>query len=242
MWQERSEAQCQPHWTGEVDAKNSITVSGSASDVTYDIASFTDRRDYNVTAAWNHELDAQRVINYKASATANRPDSVNSDSNYYGLTVGLTQEISELMSFNVSGGLSHVSPETGSSTTGYLINAGVNRQGQYDSKAASFSVDLTPSSLGTVRENYRLNLNYSRELTPYVSFTFAANASRSKTAGGNSSSENTSYSAQPGLKWQLSEDLSLTASYRYRRNELGSVGDSATANSIQAAIQYSPKY
>ncbi|MES9899586.1 MAG: hypothetical protein ABW148_11255 [Sedimenticola sp.] len=231
-----------PHWTGEVDDKNSITVSGSASDVSYDIASFTDRRDYNITAAWNHELDAQRVINYKASATANRPDSVDADSNYYGLTVGITQEISELMSFNVSGGLSHVAPETGNSTNGYLFDAGVNRQGQYDSVGAGFVINLSPSSLGTVRENYRLNLNYSRELTPYTSFTFAANASRSKTAGDNGSSENTSYSIQPGLKWQLNEELSLNASYRYRRSELGSVGDSAVANSIQAAIQYSPKY
>ncbi|NOU22352.1 MAG: hypothetical protein HOO93_11300 [Methyloglobulus sp.] len=116
-----------------------------------------------------------------------------------------------------------------SSSFGFLADVGVNYSGENFSSGLHLSRSLNPSSQGQLQEQTSIGLNFSYRIIERLSTSFAANYQESTLVNSISSSARKNIVIQPSISWQLTPELALGGSYRYRFQ------DGSTNNSIIVA-------
>jgi hypothetical protein len=232
--------------TYRVSRRDVLSVFGNAQDVSFSNTNqLTDYRSYGGGAAYRRLVSSSDELGLSVSYSRFDPSSNNDTaSNTVNGHGSWSNTVSPQLSFAISAGGDFIWLDPPGSDNQrdfeFFLEAGV------DWKASkSDALDLTlrrsaePSGSGTVDERNTLKFGYRRDLTKSIGFDLAVNVLlQDSVDDAGRSNDHFFLSVQPKLSWQFLEDWTVSASYRYRRQELEVSGDPATSNAGFLTIQY----
>jgi hypothetical protein len=139
----------------------------------------------------------------------------------------------------------HEDPGRDSDELGYRIKFNMRYEiSDQTLTRVSLSHDTEPSGDGDQVVRNRATIGLDHKLTPLTTARFnldyADNVDILGSEGSGTADEDTSRytSVRPAVAWQLTEDWSLEAQYRFRYRLFDDDGGSATSNSVFLTLQY----
>jgi uncharacterized protein DUF481 len=240
-----------PGWAYQLTPIDQMVVRGSYRKVIYDTNQKTDYEYFGPAVDYSRQLNELSKVTATLSAWRYLPDEPGDNyTDTISTLFGYTYTPSER--FSISGGLGlaysmrHEDPGKDKDRLGYRAKFDMKYQINDQTYArASLSHDTEPSGDGNtvVRNRASVGLNY--QLTPLtttkIDVDYADNVDFFGSESSVSSNEKTSRytSVRPAVAWQLTEDWSLEAQYRFRyRLFEDSGGGDAMANEVYLTLQY----
>jgi len=239
-----------PSWVYLLSPVDQIVVRGSYREVSYDTNEKTDFQYFGPGIDYSHRLSELASVNATIGAFRFIPDE---PGNNYVDTIstlfGYSYESSERFSINGGVGLAysmrHEEEGNDSSDLGYRLKFNMKYlMSDQTSATVSLSHDTEPSGDGDQVVRNRLNLGLNHKLTPLTSLglkvEYADNVDVLGFEGDSTTDEDTSRytSVRPSIGWQLTEDWTLQAEYRFRYRLFDDDGGSASSNSVFLTLQY----
>ncbi|HEU4679783.1 MAG TPA: DUF481 domain-containing protein [Terrimicrobiaceae bacterium] len=240
-----------PGWAYQLTPIDQMVTRGSYRKVTYDSNQKTDYQYFGPAFDYSHQLNEITKVTATLSAYRYIPDEPGTNyTDTIGTLFGYAYNPSER--FSISGGLGlaysmrHQDPGTDKNELGYRLKFNMDYQISDQTLArASLSHDTEPSGDGNTVVRNRASIELDHKLTPLttakVNVDYADNVDFLGSESSVSSNEKTSRytSVRPAVAWQLTEDWSLEAQYRFRyRLFEDSGGGDATANEVYLTLQY----
>jgi opacity protein-like surface antigen len=216
----------------------------------YDTDEKTDYEYFGPAFDWRHQLNELEAVTATVGATRFIPDEPGEDyTDTISTLFGYSYQSSER--FSISGGVGvaysmrHEDPGQDSDDLGFRLKFDM----KYDlsdqtSVRASLSHDNEPSGDGDQVVRNRLVLGMNHRLTPLttarLNIDYTDNVDIIGSEGDETSDEGTSRytSVRPAVAWQLTEDWSLEAEYRFRYRLFDDDGGDAMSNSVFLTLQY----
>ena len=218
-----------PGLSYQVDERNSFSASLSVEDVSYDTVSLTEYTDNSLSLSWRYQLDETSSVSTSLQHAVYDPDDddeTNTDSVY----VGYELRASEATTYNFSVGFTEVeSPDDSEDGSNYTFDVN-HRPDERNSFALGLSNSYEASGAGIVREEDRLNLQWSHALSERAQVTLSMD--------GVSTDDRDFYSFTAGSNYEYTQEIGLSASYRYRERDEGS--ESADSSAVFFSLIYSP--
>lgn len=228
-----------------------VVVRGNYRETTYfDTDQKTDYQYFGPAIDYSHQLNELERVTVTVGATRFIPDEPGED---------YTDTISTLFGYNytsserftIGGGVGaaysmrHEDPGRDTDDVGFRLKFNMN----YDlsdetSLRASLSHDNEPSGDGDQVVRNRATIGVNHKLTPLttarLNIDYADNVDIIGSEGDETSDEGTSRytSVRPAVAWQLTEDWSLEAQYRFRYRLFDDDGGDAMSNSVFLTLQY----
>ena len=231
-----------PSWQYLLSPIDRLQVSASYLQVDYDTAEKTDYRDYGPTVTYSHDISELASITASLEYGRFEPDDeVNRREDSYGGLLGYDYHPTERFSISGAAGLTYnVTHEDGSKDQGdvtYRFLGSMNYQFNEQTKATvSLSRDTEPSGEGEQRTRNRGSATVSYQMTEMT--VFALDASYIEDQETQSNSEVSRYfSVRPSVRWNITEDLSLSGAYTFRYKSFDSNG-SAIDNGAFITLRY----
>lgn len=229
-----------PAYNYQLTQRDSVGLSFDYTERQYSEATSSDNKSYNLGGNWAHNLSERTILRANLSYTRYEARGVatETDSDIWRASVGATYNWSERTSITALLGANwqdieerilSLNQKTKSSDTGGLASVQWNHQTLLSTYNASYSRDLSPSSDGEVREQDRLNLGWTYQLSELSSFSL--NSSFLKATDNIETREFMSVS--PSYSRKITQNLSVGSSYEYRRQK---VSDEAAVSSNQVRV------
>ena len=228
-----------------------MVVRGNYREKTYfDTDEKTDFKFFGPAVDFSHQLNELETVTATIGATRFIPDEPGDD---YTDTISTLFSYSYRSSerFSISGGLGvaysmeHQDPGPDSDDVGFRLKFNMNYDlSDQTSLRASISHDNEPSGDGDQVVRNRVTLGVNHKLTPLttarLNIDYADNVDIIGEEGDQTSDEGTSRytSVRPSIAWDLTEDWSLEASYRFRYRLFDDDGGDAMSNSVFLTLQY----
>jgi hypothetical protein len=227
-----------------------MVVRGSYRETTYDTDQKIDYQYFGPAIDFSHQLNELETVTATVGATRFIPDEPGND---------YTDTISTLFSytytsserFTVGGGVGvaysmrHEDPGPDTDDLGFRLKFNMNYDlSDQTSLRASLSHDNEPSGDGDQVVRNRATIGVNHKLTPLTTarldVDYADNVDIIGSEGDETSDEGTSRytSVRPAVAWQLTEDWSLEAQYRFRYRLFDDDGGDAMSNSVFLTLQY----
>lgn len=239
-----------PSWTYDLTPLDQVTLAGSYRQVDYDSSEKTDFQYFGPTIGYNRQLSELSKFTTELSARRFIPDEPGDNyTDTIGTLFGYAYDPSER--FSISGGIGvsyseeHNEDEGSDSDVGYRLRFNMKYLVSDQLTArVSLSHDNEPSGDGdqVTRNRARIVLRY--EVTEITSLGFDFNYADNVDLLGESQSTNDEndrsryFAVGPNVGWQLTEDLSLVASYQFRYKKFEDENDTATSNAAFLTLQY----
>lgn len=239
-----------PSWTYDLTPIDQVTLAGSYRQVDYDSSEKTDFQYFGPTIGYNRQLSELSKFTTELSARRFIPDEPGDNyTDTIGTLFGYAYDPSER--FSISGGIGvsyseeHNEDEGSDSDVGYRLRFNMKYLVSDQLTArVSLSHDNEPSGDGdqVTRNRARIVLRY--EVTEITSLGFDFNYADNVDLLGESQSTNDEndrsryFAVGPNVGWQLTEDLSLVASYQFRYKKFEDENDTATSNAAFLTLQY----
>jgi hypothetical protein len=227
-----------------------MTVRGNYRQTTYyDTDEKTDYQYFGPAMDFRHQLDELQAVTATIGATRFIPDEPGDD---YTDTISTLFSYSYQSSerFSISGGvgvaysMQHEDPGQDSDDLGYRLKFNMNYDlSDQTSLRASLSHDTEPSGDGDQVVRNRVSLGVNHKLTPLTTARLDIDYSDNIDIIGSetdTTDEDTSRytSVRPAIAWDITEDWSLEASYRFRYRLFDDDGGDAMSNSVFLTLQY----
>jgi hypothetical protein len=228
-----------------------MVVRGNYRQTTYfDTDQKTDYEYFGPAMDFSHQLNELETVTATVGATRFIPDEPGDD---------YTDTISTLFSyayrsserFSISGGvgvaysMEHQDPGQDNEDLGFRLKFNMNYDlSDYTRMRVSLSHDNEPSGDGDQVVRNRLTFAFDHQLTPLttarLNIDYADNVDIIGSEGDETSNEGTSRytSVRPAISWDITEDWSLEASYRFRYRLFDDDGGDAMSNSVFLTLQY----
>jgi hypothetical protein len=246
-----------PSWTYLLTPVDRVVLGGSYTNVSYDSAEKTDYQYFGSTVDYSHQLSDIDSVTANVSFFRYIPDRVDdAPTDTVSVLGGYSYKPSDRLSFSGMAGLaysmrdSNDSGDSGSDSDndgGLGFRLKVNASYKLDERTSgrvSISHDSEPSSEGDQTTRNRLTLGLNHKLTPLTTFSvnldyvdnfdYAGMGARTE----DDDRESRYASVRPAIAWELTEDVSLVAEYRYRYKLYDDNGDSAMSNSVFLTLKY----
>jgi hypothetical protein len=239
-----------PAWVYQLSPIDEIAVRGGYRETDYHTDEKTDYQYFGPAIGYSRRLNELERVTATISATRFIPDEPGDDhTDTISTLFGYAYDPSER--FSISGGLGvaysmrHEDPGRDTDDVGYRVKFNM----KYDlsdqtSLRASLSHDTEPSGDGDEVVRNRVTFGVNHKLTPLttarLNVDYVDNVDILGSEGDETSDEGTSRytSVRPAIGWQLTEDWSLEAQYRFRYRLYDDDGGSATSNSVFLTLQY----
>jgi len=228
-----------------------MVVRGNYRETTYfDTNEKTDYKYFGPALDFRHQLNELEALTATIGATRFIPDEPGDDyTDTISTLFGYSYRSSER--FSISGGvgvaysMEHQDPGRDSDDVGFRLKFNTNYQlSDQTSLQASISHDNEPSGDGDQVVRNRVNFGINHKLTPLttarLNIDYTDNVDIIGSEGDETSDEGTSRytSVRPAIAWDLTEDWSLEASYRFRYRLFDDDGGDAMSNSVFLTLQY----
>lgn len=232
-----------PSYSYQATQRDLLRVNFGYAGADYDTRSFTGYKFFSAGAGWENLFSRSTTLS--VSGTASRQDANNgTQSDSYVLQAGVVHSFSPRL--RVSGFAGPRYSEEKSSTSketgiGVQFAAGVDYSySPQTTISAQLSQSVAPSSGGSSRERLTANVTANHRFLPRLAFSLATYFQDDSDPNANStSSDRTFLSVSPQLRWQITQDWDLSASYRFRWQERNQ-GAAATSNAVIVGLNYHP--
>jgi hypothetical protein len=227
-----------------------MVVRANYRETTYDTNEKIDYQYFGPAIDFSHQLNELETVSATVGATRFIPDEPGND---------YTDTISTLFSytytsserFTIGGGVGvaysmrHEDPGRDTDDLGFRLKFNMNYDlSDQTTMRASLSHDNEPSGDGDQVVRNRATIGLDHKLTPLttarLNIDYADNLDIIGSEGDETSNEGTSRytSVRPAVAWQLTEDWSLEAQYRFRYRLFDDDGGDAMSNSVFLTLQY----
>ena len=246
-----------PNWTYQLSPLDSVNMYGDYVSVTRSTKDLDSYSQYSGGFGWTRQLTARTQIQARFSGfhfnTGARGDRKTS---LIGFEIGGTHDFSERWQASFFAGprytwLDGTVRFTNSlnmrerisdndDDVGYLLDANVRYQaGERTSLVANASRDVSPSTTtGIIRQTTAFGLFFNHQLLEKVAVDLSGRYSIQETLAGPSDLRRDYASVSPGVRWRLTEDLTLRCSYRFRWQKFDESGETANSNAVFATLTY----
>jgi hypothetical protein len=228
-----------------------MVVRGNYRETTYfDTNEKTDFQFFGPAVDFSHQLNELETVTATVGATRFIPKEPGDDyTDTISTLFGYSYTSSER--FSISGGvgiaysMEHQDPGPDSQDLGFRLKFNTNYQLSDQTRLrASVSHDNEPSGDGDQVDRNRVTFGLDHKLTPLttarLAIDYTDNVDVIGSEGDQTSDEGTSRytSVRPAIAWDLTEDWSLEASYRFRYRLFDDDGGDAMSNSVFLTLQY----
>jgi hypothetical protein len=241
----------EPGFAYQLSPVDEIAVRANYRQTTYyDTDEKTDYQYFGPTLDFRRQLNELEAVTATVGATRYIPDRPGEDyTDTISTLFGYSYQSSER--FSISGGVGlaysmrHEDPGQDSDDLGFRLKFNTNYQlSDQTTLRASVSHDNEPSGDGDTVVRNRVAFGIDHLLAPLVTarlnIDYADNVDIIGEEGDATSDEDTSRytSVRPAIAWQLTEDWSLEAQYRFRYRLFDDDGGDAMSNSVFLTLQY----
>lgn len=230
-----------PSYSYQLSALDQLEFTAGFLDRSYssDEGSLTDYQYYTAGVDWSHDVTERDTFTAGTSYGRYEPEGSDSEeSDIINLSLGWEHDFSPNFNVAVAAGPTWIS-SPGDDDLGYNVN--VRATYEIDEQltfTTTYTLQTEPSSRGRVTENRsRLAASLDYELTQRLTLRMAGNYVGKETG---SSSDTSSYTLQPSLIWQVSQQTDLSASYQYRHKTTDNPSDEASSNAVMVTLTYRP--
>jgi hypothetical protein len=239
-----------PRWSYLLSPVDQIVVRGSYREKTYDTNEKTDFQYFGPSIDYFRQLNELERVSVTLSAFRYIPDEPGDDytdtiSTLFGYTYTPSERFTIGGGLGVSYSMRHEDPGEDTEDLGYRLRFDMRYQISDETRVrASLSHDTEPSGDGDQVVRNRLTFGFEQNVTPLtiarLNIDYSDNEDILGSEGDETSDEDTSRytSVRPAIAWQLTEDWSLEAEYRFRYRLFDDDGGSATSNSVFLTLQY----
>jgi hypothetical protein len=234
-----------PSWTYLLSPIDQMNISARYLQVEYDSNQKTDYRDFGPTISYSHALSELASVFANLDYSRFEPDSdTNFTQDVYGGLVGYDYHPTER--FQIGGGaglnynVTHDDQQGSSADIGYRFQFNMNYLVNEQTKAVvALSRDSEPSGEGKIRTRNRAAVGISYRMTETTVFALDTSYLLDQRTGETGSGSGVSQRLQvrPSVRWDITEDLSLSANYQFRYKTFQSSG-SAIDNGAFITLRY----
>jgi len=218
-----------PGLSYQVDERNSLSASLNFEDVTYDEVSLTEYTNNSVSLSWEHGLDEASSVSTSLQHSVYDPDDNDEDTDINSLNLGYELRASEATTYNFSVGYTEVERPNDKEDGGNYAFDVNHRPDERNSFSLGLSNSFETSGEGNVREEDQLNLQWNHALSERAQVTLSME--------GVSTDDRDFYSFTAGSNYQYTQEIGLSASYRYRERDEGL--ESADSSAVFLSLSYS---
>ncbi len=203
----------------------------------------------DIDVFYGYQLTERLALSGSLGATSYDPDDVESYKGY-DASLGLNYSISETLTGDLNVGLQRIDSETdlgvettSRSASGIVYGFDLSKQFERSNLSLAFSRGAVPTGSAEPLLQERLSLGYGYQFSPRLSVTVPAAIFRNESisfggGGGQDKERRIFFTMGPGLNWRVTEDLVLSASYRYRYQRFEQAGTSADSNAVFLSLSY----
>ncbi|MCK5830869.1 MAG: outer membrane beta-barrel protein [Methylococcales bacterium] len=210
--------------------------------------SLSDYVDKGLNLSWSRQFSELYTgsisifySNYKSS-DYNREPTNQKESDSGGANISLTYFLSEKWEIfgTVGGRVTNTKRFNGGSKTssGYLIDSGVNYKGEVLFAEFNVKQSLEPSSQGSLNDQFRISFDLEYKITERFSASLLNSYQESESV--DSSDKRRNYTFNPSLSWKITPDWTLSGSYRYRyqKRPIDGLEETANSNLYMLSVNY----
>jgi hypothetical protein len=231
-----------PSWQYLLSPIDRLRLSATYQQTDYDSREKTDYRDYGPTISYTHDLSELASVFGSLDYSRFEPDDdVNTVQDVYGGLVGYDYHPTERFSISGAAGLNynvtHSDDQDSSGEIGYRFQFTMNYEISERTNAnLQLSRDTEPTGDGEARTRNRGTFGISYKMTEMTVFSLDGSyLDDQKTQSNNQVSRR--FTIKPSVTWDITEDLSLQASYQFRYKTFESSG-SAMDNAAFITLRY----
>lgn len=244
---ERNRIRFRPDYTYQLTELTDLELGYRFYDIFYDRnvqgTSLVDSTSHRVLGGISYKLTP--IDNLIGRGEYGRFDSDVTSFDQYGAWTGMNHRFSETFFGEVLVGFKRTEStrddkDVGSDTS-FVVNATAEKRFETGRALVIFQRDVVEGAFGSARRTEQLDVRYDWEIVPdRWSFTFGSQVFRTQSLGlGETVKEDRIYvQVQPRIRWQITRQLYLDFSYRYRFNDNENAPESADSNAAVIGLQY----
>ncbi|MGH8532227.1 MAG: hypothetical protein ACREV1_05705 [Gammaproteobacteria bacterium] len=202
-----------------------------------------DRTSHRVLGGTSYKLTP--IDNLIGRGDYGRFDSDETSFDQYGAWAGMNHSFSETFFAELLVGFKRTEAtgddEDAGSDTSFVVNATAEKRFETGRALAIFQRDVDQDAFGSARRIEQLDVRYDWEIVPERwFFTLQSQVFRTRSLDlGETVEEDRTYAqVQPRIRWQVTRQLYLDFSYRYRFIDRENAPESADANAALIGLQY----
>lgn len=218
-----------PAVTYSIDELNALSISLQHRDVSYDTVSLIDYVDNSVTLGWSRQLDESSGVSANLSMARYEPDDAD-ETDTESIYFGYNWRTSQATGYRLSLGYSDVDRPNARDSGGNFSFAIDHETDERNSFVFSINQGFQPSGRGEVIEETSLAMRWTRALTDRSSFNLGATAV--------SNDNRDYYSINTGVGHQITQEINLGGSLRYRSESTDAGSPDST--SVFFSVAYRP--
>ena len=232
-----------PSYSHQLTQRDALRIDIGYTDVSYDTNNLTDYRYYSVTAGWTRVLSQSTSLRFFGNAARQDTESdVVSDS--FALLGEVAHFFSPRLQATASVGPSYATTKFASENQdSFGVQFATNVKYTFDEQTSltgTASQAVSASGGGASRQRIVFGLNADHRLLPRLTLALSASLQDDSDAtGDNSASDRTYYSVSPSVRWRITREWDLAASYRFRAQEVGGSAN-ASSNAAFITLNYHP--
>ncbi len=181
------------------------------------------------------EVDDISVI----TSVQNFQNDENDEFDTYRVLFGWTHRFSETFDASATGGPEYTDEADGDgSGLNYSFGLGVNKKFERSDLGVFFRRGVAPSEDGNALESNQIDIRWSGDISPRLSFALLALAFRNEDAGDAvaGTEDDRSYAqVEPTVSYALTENIDLSLGYRFRWED---TDESAFAHAVALSVGY----
>ena len=238
----RLQAAVSPYWQRRLSERSTLGVSLGYTNVTYDENDFdlVDYQQSEVEGAYSYRLTERLTLNGTLGAVSYEPAD---DESYvsYSASLGAAYALSETMTLGLfvgpqivrSSGDGDGANGSDNESSGAIYGIDVRKEFERGALGLQLRHGAVPTGEGEPLMQQSLSLGFDYRVSPRISFALPFSIYRNENIdiGGSSGLDRrVFFSIEPSMLWRITEDVVLTAAYRYRyqdEDETGAVDSDA---------------
>ena len=231
-----------PSWQYLLSPIDRMRLSGRYLQTDYQSNQKTDYRDFGPSFTYTHDLsELASVFGQLDYSRFESDDEVNTTQDVYGGLLGYSYHPTERFSISGAGGLNynvtHQDNAKDTSDVGFRFQFAFDYQINDQTKAnVTLSRDTEPTGDGEARTRNRGSVGISYQMTEMTVFSLDGSyLDDQRTENNNEVSRR--FLVRPSVRWDLTEDLSLSAAYQFRYKTFDQSG-SAIDNAAFITLRY----
>jgi hypothetical protein len=268
-YRQRTQLTANPSWTRSLTEATAITATYGYNKINYpDTAgtSLIDYADQTATIGLQTVLDEGNVASVTAYYDRYETSPASFLANTYGIQAGVDHYFSETLHatlvvgarktrstassqalvcdgpilFGICfGNVTTLTSVAEQSTTGWTLNAGLQKRWETMTLGGRLSRDIYPTGIGQLVQTNRLQVAWTQQWSPTLTSDVTASAYQSEYVGATVTNSNSRYyRIEPRLSWRITEWWTLGARYSYSRVKYEDAGTSANANAFYLTLSY----
>lgn len=240
-----------PNFAYQLSERDNFSIQGNYTDASYSTIEFNDYDTYGGNIAWERAW-SERLTNTidffysKFTSSSNEGGQLAANYDSYGSNISASYLYSETWTLNGAVGVRYTETEiealnSKEDNVGFLMNFAIIYSGENLTGELSALRNLNPTAQGRLNEQTRFGLSLDYKLSERLNVSFKGFYQENESVnsiGGNN--DWTNYSLSPAVKWKLTPELFVSASYRFRNQirDIGSSEEDADSNQYMFTIGY----